>query len=342
MADTKISALTADTSPTSDDLIPTVNDPAGTPANKKVTLGDAVTKAHGLSDTTVIGVASGVLAAASTTGSGAVVRATSPALTTPTGIVKGDVGLGNVDNTSDATKAVLSATKWTTARNLAGNSVDGSAAVAFANKFIVQGTTDTGLSAAQFLGSLGTGIVKNTTTTGVLSIAVAADFPILNQSTTGSAATLTTPRTIAGVSFDGSANIAIASTNLSDTASIVLLTSIQTQTNKRITKRVVTVNAPGATPSTNSDNRDISEFTGLNTAITSMTTNLTGTPVNGDTMQFMFVDDGTARAIAWGASFANGGMVNLPTTTVINTVLRVIVQYQTIASLNKWVCVGVA
>lgn len=66
------------------------------------------------------------------------------------------------------------ATKWATARNLAGNSVDGSANVAFANKFIVQGTADAGLSAAQFLGALSTGIVKNTTTTGVLSIAVAA------------------------------------------------------------------------------------------------------------------------------------------------------------------------
>lgn len=64
-----------------------------------------------------------------------------------------------------------SAAKWTTARNLAGNSVDGSANVAFANKFIVQGTTDSGLSGAQFLGALGTGLVKNTTTTGVLSIA---------------------------------------------------------------------------------------------------------------------------------------------------------------------------
>lgn len=66
-----------------------------------------------------------------------------------------------------------SAAKWTTARNLAGNSVDGSANVTFANKFVVQGTTDSGLSAAQFLGSLGTGLVKNTTTTGVLSIAAA-------------------------------------------------------------------------------------------------------------------------------------------------------------------------
>lgn len=132
------------------------------------------------------------------TGTGAAVFATSPALTTPTGIVKGDVGLGNVDNTSNATERAAvaaltnkdltsgtntfptlnqnttgSAAKWTTVRNLAGNSVDGSAAVAFANKFIVQGTTDAGLSAAQFLGALGTGLVKNTTTTGVLSIATA-------------------------------------------------------------------------------------------------------------------------------------------------------------------------
>lgn len=35
---------------------------------------------------------------------------TSPVINTPTGIVKGDVGLGNVDNTSDATKNAASAT----------------------------------------------------------------------------------------------------------------------------------------------------------------------------------------------------------------------------------------
>lgn len=102
-----------------------------------------------------------------------------------------------------------SAAKWTTARNLAGNSVDGSANVAFSNAFIVQGTSDAGLSGAQFLGSLGTGIVKNTTTTGVLSIAVAGDFPTLNQSTTGSAATLTTSRNINSVAFNGSADITV-------------------------------------------------------------------------------------------------------------------------------------
>lgn len=40
MANSKVSALTADTSPTIDDLIHVVNDPAGTPADRKVALGD--------------------------------------------------------------------------------------------------------------------------------------------------------------------------------------------------------------------------------------------------------------------------------------------------------------
>jgi len=53
------------------------------------------------------------------TGSGALVFSTSPALTTPTGIVKGDVGLGSVDNTTDAGKPVSTAQQ--TALNLKAN-----------------------------------------------------------------------------------------------------------------------------------------------------------------------------------------------------------------------------
>lgn len=76
--------------------------------------------------------------------------------------------------------------KWLTARNLAGNNVDGSSAVPFANKFIVQGTTDAGLTGAQFMGNLGTGIVKNTTTTGIQSIATAGtDYEVPLTFSTG-------------------------------------------------------------------------------------------------------------------------------------------------------------
>jgi hypothetical protein len=39
--------------------------------------------------------------------------------------VKGDVGLGNVDNTADSAKNVLTATKLLTARTINGTSFDG-------------------------------------------------------------------------------------------------------------------------------------------------------------------------------------------------------------------------
>lgn len=66
-------------------------------------------------------------------------------------LVKGDVGLGSVDNTADAAKNVLSASKWTTARTLSltgdatgSMSVDGSAnasaALTLANSGVTAGT----------------------------------------------------------------------------------------------------------------------------------------------------------------------------------------------------------
>lgn len=131
-------------------------------------------------------------------GTGSYVKTISAILVTPN---IGTPSAGNLANCTFPTfnqNTTGSAAKWTTPRNLAGNSVDGSANVAFVNKFIVQGTTDTGLSGAQFLGTLTTGILKNTTTTGVLTIAGPSDFPILNQSTTGNAATVTTNANMTG------------------------------------------------------------------------------------------------------------------------------------------------
>lgn len=85
--------------------------------------------------------------------------------------------------------------------------------------------------------ALATGILKSTTTTGALTIAVAGDFPTLNQNTTGSAATLTTARNINGVAFNGSANITVTAdastlTNTTLNATVVSssLTSVGTIT----------------------------------------------------------------------------------------------------------------
>jgi hypothetical protein len=52
---TKVSAMTADTSPTSDDITYTVNDPAGTPASRKVTLSN-LTKGLAAADASTQGV----------------------------------------------------------------------------------------------------------------------------------------------------------------------------------------------------------------------------------------------------------------------------------------------
>ena len=63
-----------------------------------------------------------------------------------------------------------------------------------------------------------------------------------NVNITGNAATATTlasSRNIAGVAFNGSAAIAIASTNLSDTASICLAANTLTLTNKTLTSPIV-------------------------------------------------------------------------------------------------------
>jgi hypothetical protein len=87
-----------------------------------------------------------------------------------TGTIIGAV-TGNV--TGNISGNAGTSTRLATTVNLAGNSFDGSTSITFANKFIVQGTTDSGLGGAQFLGSLSTGLVKNTATTGVLSIATA-------------------------------------------------------------------------------------------------------------------------------------------------------------------------
>jgi hypothetical protein len=90
----------------------------------------------------------------------------------------------------------------------------------------------------------------------------------------------------------------------------------QTLTNKRITRRVGTVTS-SATPTINIDNVDVFTITALAVAITSMSSGLSGTPTAGQYLAISFKDNGTARAITWGASYASTTTATLPTTTVV-------------------------
>ena len=104
----------------------------------------------------------------------------------------------------------------------------------------------------------------------------------------------------------------------------------------RVTPRSTT-EASSATPTINTDNTDIHTITALAAAITSMTTNLSGTPVNGQKLIIRIKDDGTARAITWGASFASRG-ATLPTTTVLSKTMYVGLIYNLTAT--TWDCVA--
>lgn len=117
---------------------------------------------------------------------------------------------------------------------------------------------------------------------------------------------------------------------------VVGTTDTQTLSNKRNTARVTSITS-SATPTVNTDNRDAVHITALAAAITSMTTNLTGTPNAFDKLIVRIKDDGTARAITWGASFEACG-VALPTTTVISKRLTVGFIWSTTTS--KWGCVA--
>jgi len=97
-------------------------------------------------------------------------------------------------------------------------------------------TNITGNAGTVTNGLYSTGTYSNPTwLTAVPYSILSGTVPTWNQSTTGSAATLTTPRTIAGVSFDGSSNISLASTNLSDSSNIARLNAANTFTNTGVT-----------------------------------------------------------------------------------------------------------
>lgn len=125
---------------------------------------------------------------------------------------------------------------------------------------------------------------------------------------------------------------------LPTTGTLATLAGTETLTNKRVNPRTDTV-ASSATPTINTDTTDIFTITAIATAITSMTTNLSGTPVNGQKLIIRIKDDGTARAITWGASYASRG-ATLPTTTVISKYLYVGLIYNSTATV--WDCVAVA
>lgn len=127
--------------------------------------------------------------------------------------------------------------------------------------------------------------------------------------------------------------------NVDNTSDATKNSATATLTNKRWTPRVGSTTS-SATPTINTDNVDIYKLTAQAADITSFTTNLSGTPVDGDILEIQITGTAT-RAITWGSSFVSS-TVTLPTTTNSTATLTVVLQYFTTSSYgnNKWVCVN--
>ena len=111
--------------------------------------------------------------------------------------------------------------------------------------------------------------------------------------------------------------------------------STTTFTNKRVTPRVGSTTS-SATPTINTDDVDIYKLTAQTADITSFTTNLSGTPTDGQVL-IIEITGTAARAITWGSSF-EASTVALPTTTVTTNMLAVGFLYNSVTS--KWRCMG--
>lgn len=120
---------------------------------------------------------------------------------------------------------------------------------------------------------------------------------------------------------------------LPTTGTLATLAGTETFTNKRVTARVGSTTS-SATPTINTNNVDIYKLTAQAVDVTSFSTNLSGTPNDGDVL-IIQITGTAARALTWGASF-EASTVALPTTTVSTNMLTAGFLYNSVT--GKWRC----
>lgn len=322
MADTKFSALPAQTTPLSADIFPFVTDPGGTPTGKKVTFANL----------------EATLDLANQTGYSLLAPKASPTFSTS---ITGSYLTASEILITDASKNIVSAPVITYPSLTELTYVKG-----------VTSAIQTQIGNKQDTITFGTGVE---TALGVNTGSAGAPVLFNGAGGTPSAITLTngTGLPISGLTASTSTAIGVGTIELghaSDTTvsrssagviaveGVVIpsISSTNTLTNKRVTPRVGSTTSSG-TPTIDTDAVDCYSITALAADITSMTTNLSGTPTNFQKLIIRIKDNGTSRAITWGASFEAKG-VSLPTATTISKVLTVGFLYDTVTS--KWGCVA--
>jgi hypothetical protein len=216
-----------------------------------------------------------------------------------------------------------SGTTWATSAALAANAlvIGGGAGAAPA-------TTTTGTGVITALGvaaNAATGFITGDGTATLTNKTISADSNTLSG--------------IAASSFvlsNGSGNIDGAAAQKAIPSGLVVGDSdTQTLSNKRIDPRnVVAASASTLTPDVSVG--DIYAYTALAAGLTINAP--IGTPTDGDKLIFRLLDNGTARALTWNATYTAIG-VTLPTTTVINKTTYVGCIYN--ANNTRWDVIAV-
>lgn len=281
-------------------------------------------------------------------------------------INKSDVGLANVDNTSDIDKPISNATSTALSQkaDLVGGlvpvtqlpdeydevheyaSLPAFPAVGQSGTIYIAGDTGTlyrwSAGVYSIVGAGGSGGTGPTNTDGLPEGPTNKYFT--NARALNALLSVTTAdndiiqrksgamvnRTPAQLKTDMSLN------NVDNTSDLTKWSATKTLMNTRMNPRIGVV-ASSATPTANADLYDLIEITGLAVNITSVT--LSGTAVHNQRMIFKIKDNGTSRNITWGSAFLGSGIAPLLTKTVANKTHLIGYMYDT--GVSKWVCVAV-
>lgn len=260
-----------------------------------------------------------------TTGTGSVVKATSPTLTTPllgtptSGTLTNCTGLPISTGVSGLGANVATFLATPSSANLAAAVTDetGSGALVFATSPSL--TTPT----------LGVASATSINKVAITAPATSATLTIADGKT------LTVNNTIAFTGTD-STTMTLPGAN----ATLASLAGTETLTNKRITPRITSI-TDAATITPTSDSSDQYNVTAL--AQTATLASPSGTPTDGQKLVLRLKDNGVARALTWttGSSGSYRAVgVTLPTTTVISKTVYIGCIWN--AADSRWDAVAVA